>query len=222
METPVKVLIYTSVFGNYDPPKEHPEQSIDTYFMRFTQPHEELGDNPRLQAKYYKLLLHRLFGADNHFDYTIWIDGSVQIISPDFAKYMVSQAKDSWCMFTHPWRDCIYDEAVEAHDMQKYLDLPIMDQMREYESQGMPRHFGMSSGGIICRNTRNLAVAGLDEMWWREILCWGEKDQIPLQYVLWKTGQELRRCDKPLFNNGLFTIQAGHRVEEYRKLKPSS
>ena len=106
--------------------------------------------------------------------------------------------------------------------MQKYLDLPIMEQMEEYESQGMPRHFGMTSGGIICRNTRNLAVAGLDEAWWREILCWGEKDQIPLQYVLWKTGQELRRCDKPLFNNGLFTIQAGHRVEEYRKLKPSS
>jgi hypothetical protein len=27
------------------------------------------------------------------------------------------------------------------------------------------------------------------------------------------------RCEKPLFGNGLFTIHAGHRAEEYRKLK---
>ncbi len=124
-------------------------------------------------------------------------------------------------MFTHPWRDCIYDEAAEAHDMRKYLDQPILKQMTEYQEQGMPPKFGMTSGGIICRNTRNMAVVGLDEMWWREILCWGIKDQIPLQYVLWKTGQSVRRCDKPLFNNGLFTIHAAHRAKEYEKLKPS-
>ena len=218
----MKVLIYTSVFGDYDPPQQHVEQNIETYFMRFSQPHEELGDNNRMQAKYYKVLLHRILGVDNHFDYTIWIDGSIRIISPNFAKYMVSQAKKSWAMFTHPWRDCIYDETLEAHDMKKYLHLPMMEQMKEYEAHGMPRHFGMTSATIICRNTKNMSVVGYDEMWWREILYWGEKDQIPLQYVMWKTGGKINHCDKPLFNNGLFTIHAGHRAEEYQKLKPSS
>lgn len=214
-----KVLIYTSVFGDYDSLKSQPEQSIDCKFLHFRQPHEELGDNPRLQAKYYKLLLHRILGAESPFDYTIWVDGSVQITSPHFAEYMVSQAKDSWCMFSHPWRDCIYDETEEACDMVKYLDQPMREQMSHYASEGMPRKFGMTSAGIICRNSRNLSVVGLDEMWWREIMRWGIKDQIPLQYVLWKTGQEILRCDKPLFGNGLFTIHASHRAEEYKKLK---
>ena len=216
----MKVLIYTSIFGDYDSLKNHPMQSVDCTFLHFRQPHEDLGDNPRLQAKYYKMLLHRICGVENDYDYTIWIDGSVQIRSEHFAEYMCSQAKDSWAMFDHPWRQCIYDEAEEAHDMRKYRSEPIMEQMRDYEKNGMPRNFGMTSAGIICRNTKNLSVVGLDEMWWREILKWGIKDQIPLQYVLWKTGFRVNKCDKPLFGNGLLSIHAGHRAEEYQKLKP--
>ena len=214
----MRVLVYTSIFGNYDSLKDFPQQNIDCAFVNFTNPHSELGDNPRLQAKYYKVLLHRILGAENPFDYTIWIDGSIQVISPNFAEYMVSQAKNSWAMFDHPWRDCIYDETLEAHDMAKYLDQPMVEQMAHYESFGMPRHFGMTSAGIICRNTKNMSVVGYDEMWWHEILKWGIKDQIPLQYVLWKTGGKINRCDMPLFNNGLFTIHADHRAEEYQKL----
>lgn len=218
----MRILIYTSIFGNYDSLKTFPEQTLDCSFVHFSNPHEELGDNPRLQAKYYKVLLHRILGTENPFDYTIWVDGSVQIEGPHFAQYMVSQAKDSWAMFTHPWRDCIYDETIEAHDMVKYQDQPMVEQMLHYESFGMPKRFGMTSAGIICRNTRNMSVIGYDEMWWHEILKWGIKDQIPLQYVLWKTGGKINHCDMPLFNNGMFTIHAGHRAEEYRKLKPSS
>jgi hypothetical protein len=197
----------------------HPDQTIKTDFMNFTLPHEEFGENPRLQAKYYKVVPHRLLGNGMQYDYTIWIDGSIQIESAHFAEYMVSQAKDSWAMFKHPWRDCIYDEIAEAHNMKKYLDQPMLEQGDAYIEDGMPSHWGMPACTIICRNARNLQVMALGELWWREILKWGIKDQVSFPYVLYKNNSYVNICDKPLFNNGMFTIHAKHRIGEYEKCK---
>jgi hypothetical protein len=220
LEANLRVLVYTSIFGNYDSLKDQEQQNIDCDFLHFSSPHEELGDNPRLQAKYYKVLPHRLLGNGMGYDYTIWIDGSIQVESPKFAEYMVSQAKDSWAMFKHPWRDCIYQEIAEAHDMKKYLDQPMIEQGCAYEEDCMPKNYGLQACTIICRNTKNLEVMGLCELWWREILKWGIKDQVSLPYVLHKNNSKVNICDKPLLESGLFTIHAAHRAEEYRKCKP--
>jgi hypothetical protein len=216
----MRVLIYTSIFGDYDTQKVHPAQTIETDFMNLDLLHEELGDNPRLQAKYYKVVPHRLIGNGEPYDYLIWIDGSIQIESAFFAEYMISQAKDSWAMFKHPWRDCIYDEIAEAHNMKKYLDQPMIEQGEWYMEDGMPAHWGMPACTIICRNAKNLEVMALGELWWREILKWGIKDQVSFPYVLYKNNRSVNICDKPLFNNGMFTIHAGHRAGEYEKCKP--
>jgi len=215
----MRVLIYTSIFGDYDTPKVHPDQTIETDFMNFTLPHEEFGDNPRLQAKYYKVVPHRLLGNGMQYDYTIWVDGSVQIESAHFAEYMVSQAKNSWAMFKHPWRDCIYDEIAEAYNMKKYVDQPMLEQGEAYMEDGMPPNWGLLSCGMICRNARNLEVMALGELWWREILKWGIKDQVSLPYVLRQNNRSVNICDRPLFNNEMFTIHAGHRAGEYEKCK---
>lgn len=216
----MRVLIYTSIFGDYDTQKVHPDQTIETDFMNFTLPHEEFGDNPRLQSKYYKVIPHRLLGNGMQYDYTIWIDGSIQIESAFFAEYMISQAKDSWAMFKHPWRDCIYEEIAEAHNMKKYLDQPMIEQGEWYMEDGMPPNWGMPTCTIICRNARNLDVMALGELWWREILKWGIKDQVSLPYVLYKNNRSVNICDSQLFNNEMFTIRAEHRVWEYEKCKP--
>ncbi len=215
----MKVLIYTSIFGDYDDLKNHVEQNIDCDFLHFSAPHEELGDNPRLQSKYYKILPHRLLGNGMGYDYTIWIDGSIRIESPNFAEYFVSQAKDSWAMFKHSWRDCLFQEIAEAHSMAKYADQPMIEQGQAYMDDGMPFNAGLYSCGMICRNAKNLEVMALGEMWWREILKWGIKDQVSLPYVLRKNNSTVNICDREMLDSDLFTIHAAHRIEEYKKCK---
>lgn len=205
----MKVCVYTSVFGDYDKIVEPVSQSIPIDFKVCNEPHD-LG-SPRLEAKYYKM--HPPEG----YDYTIWVDGSVRITSRFFAEYMVSQAKDKWAFFPHPWRNCIYAEAEEAHNMKKYLDQPIMKQVNFYRSEGMPADYGMPSCGIIARSTWGQEI---NEAWWNENLSWSIKDQVSLPYVLWKQKQTVYLCDVPLFGNGYFEIHANHRAEEYKKCQP--
>lgn len=209
-ESKTVICIYTSVFGDYDTIKEPCAQSVPVDFKVFTESHD-LG-SPRLEAKYYKL--HPPEG----YDYTIWVDGSVKITSRFFAEYMVGQAKDKWALFQHPWRDCIYEEAKEAHDMAKYLDQPIMKQVESYRREGMPEHYGMPSCGIIARSKWGKEI---NEAWWEENLKWTIKDQVSFPYVLWKQKKSVYICSEPLFGNGYFQIHANHRAGEYKKCQQS-
>jgi hypothetical protein len=207
----MRTLIYTSVFGDYDPIKEPPPQSIPVDYQIFTQSTGQ--KTPRLESKYYKL------HPPKDYDYTIWIDGSIRVTSRFFAEYMVDQAKDRWAMFKHPWRDCLFDEAEESHDMRKYHGEPILEQARYYGERGMPTHWGLWAGGIICR--RNDWGDDLNELWWAEHLKWSAQDQISLSYLSWNYKLRFYTCDLPLMTNPLLRVEAGHRIAEYEKCPQS-
>lgn len=216
----MKVLIYTSIFGDYDKLRIPPKQTIDCSFMCCSNPHYELGKSNILQAKYYKLLPHRMLPYGQEFDYTLWVDGSIQINSPEFAEYMVSQARDSWALFQHDGQTCIKGEALGCWNMRKYITQPIMKQVDHYFSLGMPQNFGVWYGGVICRNTKNTDVVAMDEFWWQENLKWSIQDQISLPYILWTTKGPINTCTLPK-QNPLFSVYAGHRYKDYEIISPT-
>jgi hypothetical protein len=162
-----------------------------------------------MDSRWYKL------NPPKDYDYTIWIDGSIRVFSRFFAEYMVDQAKDRWAMFKHPWRNCLYDEAEESHDMRKYHGEPIMAQAEAYKKAGMPSNWGFWASGIICR--RNDWGDDLNALWWQEHEKWSFQDQISLSYVSWNYKLRFYTCDMPLMTNPLLRVEAGHRVGEYEK-----
>jgi hypothetical protein len=207
----MRVLVYSAIFGDYDPVKDFPKQSIPCDFQLFT---ESKGQKtPRLDSRWYKL------NPPAGYDYTIWIDGSIRVTSRFFAEYMVDQARDRWAMFKHPWRDCIYKEAEESHDMRKYHNEPIMAQAEAYRKAGMPTNWGLWASGIICR--RNDWGDDLNQLWWAEHQKWSVQDQISLPYVLWKYKLQFFNCDLALYDNPLCRVEANHRVAEYEKCPQS-
>lgn len=231
----MRTAIYTAVFGGYDSLKPVLAQSVDADWICFTDGDVDPGlgwkvqravprlGSPRLDAKYFKLLSHRVFpaGWTDHarrvrYDYVIWIDGSVRVQSPDFARYMIDQTGDSWAMFRHPWRDCIYEEAEESAPMVKYRDQPVRAQAAAYRAEGFPAHGGLYAGTVIGRNIRWWEAAAINECWWVENAGWTIQDQISFPVVLWRLGMSVNACDLPFFND-LWRMETGHRQHEYRK-----
>lgn len=199
----MKALIYSAIYGGFDDPIEQPEQTIDTDFVMFSdkpvksktwknnvadlQKHKELKcNNPRMAAKYWKLLIHNWIKSK--YDLTIWIDGSVKILREDFAEKCLEWLNGNrMLVFEHPDRDDIYDEfQVHYANPKKYGSQKVKEQEEVYRTEGMPEHNGLYACTIIARQGD---TSKFDEAWWQENLKWGYQDQPSFAYLVWKLKQ---------------------------------
>ena len=92
----------------------------------------------------------------DEYDYTIYIDGNVRIISDVTSLFRV--AKDSKCGFAmheHYRRKCAYDEADVCVYKNKGNAEAIKKQMKRYEKEGFPRDFGLLEATIIVTDLKN-------------------------------------------------------------------
>ena len=235
-----KVCIYTAIYGDYDVLKEQPQQTLDCDFLCFTDSSaisgvnqweivNEAGDSsvhPRMQAKYYKLMNHKIFSSGKRwwsnflkapnlrqYDVTIWIDGSIKLKTDTFAEEMISFLGDyGMAMFVHPERNCIYDEAEFCCDYPKYRNLPMVEQVAHYRSKGYPVKNGLMAAGVITRNMHMRGLNKINQDWWQENLSWTYQDQLSLPYVLWGNKLGYDQINLDLWNNHLFEL-IGHKSE---------
>lgn len=213
---PKRIAVYTSVYGGYDWLKSQPKiPGVD--YVCFTDNADLRGDpwrivvrpppryeHPRLSAKYFKMLSHRVL---REYRYTVWIDGSVTIRDQGFPEALLSYAEDSgFALFRHPDRSCIYDEAEYSIAMPKYRGQSINEQVSYYESQGYPRKNGLFAGGLLARDSSRRRVRRLCRHWLRENVRWTYQDQLSLPYVFWKHGFTPGVFPHNLWDNPWFEI----------------
>lgn len=234
----LRVCIYTAIYGAFDTLKPQPAQTVPADFICFTDTHglgpvapwhivvrrHRLGNHPRMQAKYYKILSHRVFPGGrprltetfpfglwrqlSRYDYLIWIDGSARIKEPHFAESVIAQIRDTgWAMFAHPKRQCIYDEAVVCAGLKKCENQPVIEQTEHYRTEGYPANNGLKAAGVIARDARRTDLAAVNEMWWRENLRWSYQDQLSLPVVLWRLGKGSDCIKGDLWRNDLVEWQ---------------
>lgn len=186
------------------------------------------GMHPRMQAKYPRILNQDFFAPPPrnlmgrvlqharrlaHYDYTIWIDGGIRILSPTFAEEMIGHiGKYGWAMFVHPVRDCIYAECEACWYFPKYADQPLREQVEFYRAQGYPAHNGLMATGLIARDMRDTRLHKINRDWWRENVRWSYQDQLSLPYVLWSNGYWYDEVRLNLWGNHLFDMTP-HRSE---------
>jgi hypothetical protein len=208
--------VYTAIYGEYD--RLNPQPKIeDVDYVCFTD-NGNLGrepwrvivrspryPHPRLSAKYFKMLPHRVLGA---YRYTVWIDGNVIIRDSGFPRALLSHAEDSgFALLPHPDRSCIFDEAeFSAQHMPKYRGQRVMEQVHHYESQGYPRDNGLYAGGLLARDSSRRKVRRLCRHWLRENLRWTYQDQLSLPYLCWKEGFRPGVFPDNLWQNRWFDI----------------
>lgn len=194
------IVVYTAITGDYDHPVNHMQQEIDVDYLYFTdgdsRPDQDwwrvvkLPDMLRLdnrrRAKLPKVYPH-FFSELTDYKYSVWIDGDMEILKPNFVQEFLSYLKNGMVISPHfDGRDCAYGEATIRP--AKYQNEPIDEQIAYYKRDGFPENFGLYECGVMARDMDNQEVKELGLAWMNHNLLFSYQDQISLPYCLWKTG----------------------------------
>lgn len=198
----MKTIVYSAIYGDYDDIKVQPVEV--KLFTETTHPRKE--SHPRMKAKYFKCNSHKL-----DCDVSIWIDGSATIKTPDFEKWCLEQLGDGdIALIKHPDRDCIYDEANFCIFMDKYKDLPILEQVMEYAKQGYPQHNGLWACGLLIRR-HNDKVKRFNKLWWEHNKKYTYRDQLSFPVCAKEVGLDIRTIDINLNSNNIVDFNTPHK-----------
>ncbi len=193
---PDGLVIYTSLFGNYDhlPPVCMEHHGVE--FVCFTdqdisapgwkiERREPSHTSSNLAAKYFKLMPHKVFP---NREYSLFVDANTLFkgrLDSFVAKWL--QAHD-FVMWRHPNRDDIVDEAEAIILANKDDPETVSRQMAKYEKEGFPRHAGLYECSFIWRKHHSPEIKDLMEAWWQEVSTQSCRDQISFYHLVHKKG----------------------------------
>lgn len=188
---PEDVVIYTSLFGNYDtlPIPFVDKKGYD--FVCFTDQDIEVPGwrmerkeptqaNANLSAKLYKLKPHDFF-PDHKF--SLFVDANTLFLG------RIDELVNRWlkpynfAMWRHPDRDDIFDEAEAVILLSKDDPETISKQMAVYEEAGVLRNAGLYECSFIWRSHFDTKVSGLMNLWWNEVVTHSKRDQTSFYFL---------------------------------------
>jgi hypothetical protein len=222
----MKVAVYTCITNGYDsvisPKIVNP--NIDYYCFNdgsisVCQPWIDILINENLSPKdinrKIKLQPH-LNDILKSYDLTIYVDGSIEILSDLQSLIDSIYLEDGHTfVYNHNFRNCIIDECKECYLSNKISLNSCRRMLRQLEIEGMSAGFGMFEAGVILRrsNTKN-CIFLMDKWWENYINSFGVKrDQIALMYTLWINNLTLNSLGSPDFHNGHqhFKLKSSHK-----------
>lgn len=200
--------VYTAVTNGKDTLKEN-QNTTNASFIAFTdKPFESKvwemrvacneSTDPVRNAKKHKILPHLYFPDA---EYSLWIDGTISLKVPlDDLIHKYLQNTDI-AMFPHPYRNCLYDEALTCITLG--LDNPdtIKKQVEEYNLEGYLPRRGLFEATVILRRHTN-EIRAFNETWWDEIQRGSKRDQISLPYALHKTATDITTMEGYVHDEG--------------------
>lgn len=195
----LKVAVYSCIIGGYDDVKEPAyinKQCCDFYMVTDGEVGDESawkkidineihgldGLDNRGKARYVKTHPHVLFPE---YDYSVWIDGSLKVIADVMP--IIGSMGEAW-FGVHTIQngiDCVYD-SIYAEIAEKAEKGDILRQIRYYKRQGYPAHNGMYETGVLIRKHNNDRCIKTMEYWWKQMSHFTLRDQMSINYVLWK------------------------------------
>jgi glycosyltransferase involved in cell wall biosynthesis len=138
---------------------------------------------PVMNAKIHKILTHKY----TDLPYIVWMDGNCKL-KQDPHELIKLMGDEDFAFFTHPGRDCIYDEADTCVQLKKGNPKELAEQIREYAKQEHAPHSGLCE--LTCFIRKNNPKSNLEfEKWWAEICRYSNRDQVsfPLIFKYWET-----------------------------------
>lgn len=197
-----RVVVYTCITGGYDMILEPMFENDNIHYIIFTDNQNltsekwEIRSIPKnlqrlknnvLINRYIKMHPHTFFKGD--FDYSIYVDGNVKIVS-DLTPYVSKcSCLTGIAMHHHVQRICAYQEAEVCVLLGKGNPEKIHEQMERFRMEGFPENFGLYEATIIAVDLNNDKAGDLMEQWWMELTASGVKrDQLCFPYLIWKNG----------------------------------
>lgn len=166
--------------------------------------------NSRRMARWHKFMAHAALGEP--VDFSLWHDGTQQLLVNPWElvdRYLSPDCE--MALSRHPERDCVYQELEMC--LRLALDDPetMRRQVERYREEGYPAHHGLFEMAAVLR-AHVPRMKEFNERCWREINYGSLRDQLCVNYVLWKMGltpsvMAGHRIDSRYFN--FFPHQAG-------------
>ncbi|WP_462381122.1 rhamnan synthesis F family protein [Pseudomonas sp. Marseille-QA0892] len=236
-----EVGLLTANAGSYDPVVVHEalDPEIDYIYMTDT----EMPDygfwkvQPLVCQKGSEIMAARRVksSAPCHlqgYRYGIWVDANV-LIRRSLRPYLdLAEANPNVPIFgiPHPVRSCIYEEAEAVVEHGKANQEKVEEQMIRYAAEGFPKKYGLIETNFLLFNLSHPLTPKIFELWAQELESKTHRDQLSLNYVLWKLnaewlplmaeGHSLRDCpDFAYFGHG---GNSGYRSPKLQQLEPIS
>jgi len=199
-----KIAVYTSIFGNYDPiveplyksdkcdyyaitdldiPENSAWKKMDVIFIKGFDDMDSYH-----KSKFCKMMPHLLFPE---YEYSIWVDGNVQIVADMYPLVDRLDEQHTMGMFQNPLHDCIYTEAKYNICQNNVKVQQIQNQINIYKAEGFPQMFGLREFSIIARRHNDEECVRMMNDWWEQVNTYTMRDQLSFPYVLWKYGKTM-------------------------------
>lgn len=191
-----KNCIYTVIIGNYDNLNEHFEKKNNWDYYCITD-NKQLKSNKwkmiyvdesypnKMEqsrvSRYYKTHYYEFFDS---YENILYIDARMNIVN-DLDIYRSLMNESDILLMIHPDAKNINEEIDRV--VIWHLDTPEMgNKIRErYKNEGYKYNNGLNAGGVLMFKNNDKIKKFFTE-WWDEISKYSYRDQLSLNYVLWK------------------------------------
>ena len=171
----------------------------------FTDKDVDLFKDPTRNARMVKILSH-LFVRE---EWSLWMDADIELlVSPE---EILNKYKDRGdiVFMKHRFRDCAYDEAIAVISGGRDTNRPlIQEQVNTYLMDHYPKQNGLFETGVILRRN-TVGIQELNEFWWAQNCRYSKRDQLSINYSVWKLGIEVGMFDDNFDTSKEFKIH-GH------------
>lgn len=192
-----KIVVFTALTGNYEEPVIHEQLDADFDYVIFSDCEiDSFGFWQVRPIDYWhpeKVRMARRIKTNPHvyldgYDLAVWIDANV-IIRGDLKKYISKlklQSDTPLAGVPHPLRSCLYDEARAVIQSGKDPSGRVERQIQHYQAVGFPKRHGLIETNFMVIDLTHPSTERIMSQWWSEINRFSHRDQISLNYVLWK------------------------------------
>ena len=195
----IKKVVYSIIIGDYDQISSFNKQEGFNYFL-FTDtncsnntnwtiiPISKLIEKVNISGikitRYIKLFPHLFF---KDYELSIYFDGSL-ILNGDLNELLLRILNPTFNLYLlqHPQRNKVFQElsAVVFHKKETKEAVDIIE--KRYVKINFPDNLGLTENCIIIRRHNKKDIIKLMEVWWNEIKNYSYRDQLSLNFAIWK------------------------------------
>ena len=192
-----RVAIFSAITNGYDSLKLPERLDPDFDYVLFTdspapdtgiweiRPIVSFHSDLTRAARFVKTHPHTLL---QEYDVAVWIDSNIMILGdldPLIREVLASEVPLG--AIPHPSRESVYDEVVSCSNRGKDEISVMEEQIEKYRSESFS-HSDLIESNFLVFNIRHEKIKALLDAWWREIDLHSRRDQLSLNYALFRAG----------------------------------
>ena len=200
----IKKVVYSVIIGQYDKISNFNKQKGYNYFL-FSDiyykdtnwtiiPISKLIKKKKISKKkmtrYFKLFPHLFF---KYYELSIYLDASY-VIKGDLNELLLRALNPSFDLYflQHYGGYKVFKEFSAVIHHKKDTKEIINKVKKRYIKEKFPDNLGLTENCIIIRKHNNKKIIKLMKFWWNEIKNYSYRDQLSLNYAIWKSHLHLK------------------------------